>query len=108
MHCVSFVDVDGKTGEFRAGTNHRQAKALADAVLVTKGQSLSQKAEQTMKEIGLRAPIAKYRIVKRPGKFKKVGMTVPETASEKLTREEPVRLVRHRKLSEEQLLVANA
>lgn len=109
MYCVVFVDRKGVTGEFRAGSNRRQAKALADKVFCPKGQQPSQKTEEAARQVGLQAPIVWYKIVKRQGKFSSVGMVVPEPVCEELVREEPVRLVRRKKVSEDPiLLVSNA
>ena len=109
MYCVVFVDVHGVMGEFRAGANYRQAKALVDKVFCPKGQQPSRKTEDASKQIGLQAPIVWYKIVKRRGKSSSVGMVVPEPACEESVREESVRFVCRKKVSEDlTLLVSNA
>lgn len=108
MYCVSFVDVDGVTGEFRAGASHRQAMDLVDKIFCPKGRKPSKRIEEAASQFDLK-PIVWYKLVKRPGRFKKVGVVVPETAREEPTREEPIRLIRRKKLTEDStLLVANA
>lgn len=95
LFSIVFRDVDGQEGELQAGSNRREAINLAQEVFLAKGEVPGPRKLDAVRRLGLKAPIYRFRVVKRPGNFtapKLVSAPSPPENGSVHSNEGPVRL----------------
>ncbi len=95
LFSIVFRYEGGSEGELQAGSNRREAINLAQEVFLAKGEVPGPRKLDAVKRLGLKAPISRFRVVKRPGNFtapKLVSAPSPPENESAPSNEGPVRL----------------